>query len=79
MRDEKGEDYKVIAVPVADPRFDGIDELAELHPHWLREIENFFHVYKTLEPDKVVDIDGWGDQQEAWAAIDAALVAEDAR
>ncbi|MDP3767496.1 MAG: inorganic diphosphatase, partial [Dehalococcoidia bacterium] len=24
MRDEKGEDYKIIAVPVADPRFEGI-------------------------------------------------------
>lgn len=72
MRDEKGEDYKIIAVPVADPRFDGIDELSELHPHWLREIENFFDVYKTLEPEKAVDIDGWGDQHEAWAAIAAS-------
>jgi inorganic pyrophosphatase len=71
MRDEKGEDYKVIAVPVADPRFDGVDDLSELHPHWLREIENFFDVYKTLEPNKTVTIDGWGDRAEAWAAINA--------
>lgn len=71
MRDEKGEDYKVIAVPVADPRFDGVDDLTELHPHWLREIENFFDVYKTLEPNKTVTIDGWGDRAEAWAAINA--------
>jgi inorganic pyrophosphatase len=77
MRDEKGEDFKIVAVPVADPRFDGIDELAELHPHWLREIENFFHVYKTLEPDKAVDVEGWGDRHEAWAAIEAAQLAED--
>ncbi|MEX2157853.1 MAG: inorganic diphosphatase [Dehalococcoidia bacterium] len=72
MRDEKGGDYKIVAVPVADPRFEGIDELSEVHPHWLREIENFFNVYKTLEPGKVVSIDGWGDRAEAWAAIEAS-------
>lgn len=72
MRDERGGDYKIIAVPARDPRFDGIDELAELHPHWLKEIENFFNVYKTLEPDKIVSIDGWGDRAEAWAAIHAS-------
>ncbi|MEX1255767.1 MAG: inorganic diphosphatase [Dehalococcoidia bacterium] len=75
MRDEKGEDYKVIAVPVADPRFDGVDDLSELHPHWLREIENFFDVYKTLEPNKTVTIDGWGNRDEAWAAINACRTA----
>jgi inorganic pyrophosphatase len=76
MRDEKGEDFKIIAVPVADPRFDGVDELSELHPHWLREIENFFDVYKTLEPNKRVSIDGWGGRDEAWAAINACRKAE---
>ncbi len=71
MHDEKGEDFKIIAVPVADPRFEGVDALSAVHPHWLREIENFFDVYKTLEPDKAVVIDGWGERDEAWAAIDA--------
>jgi len=71
MRDEKGEDQKIIAVPTADPRFEGIDGLSEVHPHWLREIENFFNVYKTLEPNKVVAIDGWGSRDEAWRVIEA--------
>jgi inorganic pyrophosphatase len=70
MHDEKGEDFKVIAVPVADAKFEGIDELSEIHSHWLREIENFFNVYKTLEPDKAVTVAGWGDRREAWAAIE---------
>lgn len=69
MLDEKGEDHKIIAVPVADPRFEGVNDLAEVHPHWLREIENFFEVYKTLEPDKLVEIAGWGDVAEAWKSI----------
>jgi inorganic pyrophosphatase len=71
MRDEKGEDQKIIAVPVADPRFEGVKDLSDIHPHWLREIENFFDVYKTLEPNKLVAIDGWGDREEAWAVIRA--------
>lgn len=58
MRDEKGEDYKIIAVPVADPRLEGVKDLTDVHPHWLREIENFFAVYKTLEPEKLVTITG---------------------
>jgi inorganic pyrophosphatase len=69
MEDEKGKDEKVIAVPVADPRYEGIDQLSEIHPHWLREIENFFNVYKTLEPNKAVTISGYGDREEAWRLI----------
>jgi len=72
MRDEAGEDFKVIAVPVADPRFEGVDDLGDLHEHWLREIENFFSTYKNLEPNKIVDISGWGDRNEAWRAIESA-------
>lgn len=69
MRDEKGEDHKIIAVPVADPRFEGVGDLSDVHPNWLREIENFFNVYKTLEPNKVVAIDGWAGREEAWGEI----------
>lgn len=65
MRDEKGEDEKVLAVPVADPRFEGIDRLEQLHPNWLREIENFFAVYKSLEGGKESWVDGWRDAEEA--------------
>jgi len=72
MRDEAGEDFKVIAVPVADPRFEGVDDLGDLREHWLREIENFFSTYKNLEPNKIVDISGWGDRNEAWRAIESA-------
>ncbi len=71
MRDEKGRDCKIIAVPVADPRFEGVRDLSDLQEHWLREIENFFNVYKTLEPNKLVAIDGWAGRDDAWAEIEA--------
>ena len=50
MADEKGSDFKVLAVPVGDPRFSHVRTLAELGDHWLREIETFFATYKLLEP-----------------------------
>src|SRR5690348_9129624 len=51
MRDAKGEDEKILAVPVGDPRFDEIKTLDDLAPHWRLEIETFFATYKTLEGD----------------------------
>ena len=68
MSDEKGLDEKILAVLVDDPRFDGIETLTQLHPHWLREIENFFATYKALQ-DKVVTIQGWESREVAWEII----------
>ena len=58
MRDEKGVDEKILGVPVADPRFDGIKDIGDLQKHWLVEIENFFNIYKTLEK-KEISVEGW--------------------
>jgi inorganic pyrophosphatase len=68
MVDEKGSDFKVLAVPVGDPRFAGIQGLEHLERHWLREIETFFATYKLLEP-KQTDVLGWHDVAEAWSVI----------
>jgi inorganic pyrophosphatase len=64
MTDEKGPDEKVICVPVSDPIWNKINDLGELNPHLIKEIEHFFKVYKDLEKKKV-DVGGWGEQQEA--------------
>lgn len=69
--DEKGEDTKIIAVPLHDPRLAQISLLHELPPHVLKEIEYFFAAYKELE-GKHVDLQGWGDVSEAMAAITRA-------
>lgn len=58
MRDEKGEDFKLLAVPVNDPRFAHYHSLDQVGKHWLREIETFFATYKLLE-NKETDILGW--------------------
>jgi inorganic pyrophosphatase len=64
MRDEKGPDEKILAVPLGDPRFQSVVDLNTLDPHWLREIENFFQTYKALE-DKWTEVVGWADGSAA--------------
>ncbi|MCR9265044.1 MAG: inorganic diphosphatase [Flavobacteriaceae bacterium] len=64
MTDEKGPDEKLICVPVSDPIWSKRDDISELNPHRLKEIEHFFQVYKDLE-EKKVDTGGWGGVDEA--------------
>jgi len=64
MRDEKGEDEKILAVPVADPRFAEVADLTDLPHHWLAEVENFFEIYKALE-EKTTATGGWRGVAEA--------------
>lgn len=64
MRDEKGNDNKVLAVPLGDPRWNHLRDLHEVPPHLLNEIENFFLTYKRLEV-KVVTSEGWEDAGKA--------------
>jgi inorganic pyrophosphatase len=78
MRDEKGEDQKILAVPVGDPRFSSIRDLTDIDEHWLREIENFFQIYKALEP-KWTDVVGWEDARSAYAVIRQARLLHDQR
>jgi inorganic pyrophosphatase len=60
MRDEKGIDNKILAVPLKDPLYQHINDIHDIAPHLLTEIENFFMTYKKLE-SKVVETDGWSD------------------
>ena len=49
MIDNGEEDVKILSVNIGDPRYDNINKLEDLAPHYLREIENFFSTYKTLQ------------------------------
>ena len=65
MTDEKGPDEKIICVPISDPIWNNKNDISDLNPHRLKEIEHFFKVYKDLEKKKV-DVGGWGDAEEAY-------------
>lgn len=68
MRDEKGEDEKIISIPVADPRYSEMKTLEDMRPHYLREVEHFFSIYKDLE-GKPVNIHGWEGKEAAHEII----------
>lgn len=63
MTDDKGQDEKILAVPVNDPRFNERRKLSDVRQHVLLEIEHFFRIYKELEK-KFVDIDKWYDVED---------------
>ena len=64
MRDEKGFDFKVLCVATGDAHQQHIENLDQVRPHRLVEIEHFFQTYKALE-DKNVDVLGWRDRSQA--------------
>lgn len=47
-------DEKVIAVPVDDPRFEGVKDLEDINKHTLKEIQHFFATYKKLQSKEVI-------------------------
>ncbi|MDN5791286.1 MAG: inorganic diphosphatase, partial [Micrococcales bacterium] len=72
MTDEAGGDDKVLCVPV-DPRTAHLQDIGDVYPHTLAEIQHFFEHYKDLEPDKHVDGSEWGGRSEAEVVIREAL------
>ena len=72
MKDEAGEDEKILAVPTIDPHYHEVQELTHAAPHFLREVEHFFRIYKELE-GKPVETLGWEGRIAAEQAIQARL------
>ena len=70
MVDDKGVDEKILAVAQNDPRYQRIDQLETIEPHLLKEIEQFFGVYKSLE-GKLSLTFGWSGKTEALQRIEA--------
>lgn len=71
MIDGGENDFKVLGVPVSDPRFADVKELKDVNEHTLKEIRHFFETYKTLQNKEVV-IEGFGERIEAEEAFERA-------
>ncbi len=72
MYDEKGPDEKILCVPIGDPFWNHIENLSDVPPHLLKEIEHFFSIYKDLE-EKKVGIEGWEGRPQAVKAIKSSI------
>jgi inorganic pyrophosphatase len=75
MRDEAGEDAKVLCVPPKEPRWNDVNDVADLTPQLVNEIQHFFQVYKALEPGKESWTSGIAGREEAWREIHKARAA----
>jgi len=68
MSDEKGDDEKILAVPLKNPNYDHIQNLKDVEPHFLRELVHFFTEYKRLE-NKNVTVGDWLNRAESYKII----------
>ncbi len=70
MIDDGESDYKVIAVPRDDKRWDDTQDLGDLNTHKLHEIQHFFETYKALNgKNSSVVIHGFKGKKEAQEAV----------
>ncbi len=65
MQDGGKHDDKIIAIPFADPIYNGNKDISQLPKHLFSEIKHFFEVYKQLE-DKTTVVN---EVQGAFAAL----------
>jgi inorganic pyrophosphatase len=72
MEDEKGEDDKLLVVPVGDAKYEHIRDVDDI-PEWVRkEINEFFEIYKNLEPGKWVKVKKWENAKVAKEVVGKA-------
>jgi len=69
MTDGGERDDKVVAVPAEDPRFDNVHDLADLNPHFKKEMTHFFETYKKVQ-NKEVSVGEWLGADKAMEAFE---------
>jgi inorganic pyrophosphatase len=75
MTDEKGNDEKILAVPVdaLHPFYRGVDSWRSLPAILTEQVAHFFAHYKDLEKGKTAEIVRWADPEEAAELIRAGI------
>lgn len=74
MIDSGESDYKIVAVPAKDLRWEDTQDLKDVNKHRLLEIEHFFQTYKALNgKNSVVQTSGYKGKAEAIAAVEKSI------
>lgn len=71
MIDSGDPDSKLIGVPADDPRWSGVQDIGDVNPHTIKEIEHFFCTYKQLQ-GKVCEVGGFKGRSDALTAFERA-------
>ena len=75
MRDKGQADEKIVGVPVdaVDPTYAKVRDLDDLPEMEVQRIEAFFRSYKQLPGGADIQLNGWGDAEQARQVIDQAM------
>lgn len=75
MKDEKGTDEKILAVPVDSiyPYHSDVKDYSDLPEIIIDQVAHFFTHYKDLEKGKWVEIEGWDGSEKAAQFINEAV------
>ncbi len=74
MVDSGESDYKIIAVPVEDKRWDDVQDIGDLNKHNLKEFQHYFETYKALKGKPApVEIKGIYDKSKALEAVKKSI------
>jgi len=74
MTDGGERDDKIVAVPIDDPRFAEVNDLADLNKHFIKEMTHFFETYKRIQ-NKELSIGEWGGAEKAKEAFEKSCLA----
>lgn len=74
MIDGGASDGKLLCVPAADARQEGIRSIRQISPVQLEEVAEFFRIYKNLEGRPIV-ITGWEDADRVSALLERCIAA----
>lgn len=72
MIDQGEMDDKIISVHADDPEMSEINDISDLAPHSLKEIKNFFEIYKRLE-NKQVLVEEFRGKTDSYKIIQGAI------
>ncbi len=72
MIDQNEEDDKIIAVAANDISVNHFNDIADLPPHTLREMQRFFEDYKALE-NKEVSVERFMGREDAYRIIEDSV------
>lgn len=74
MIDNGESDFKVIAVPVEDKRWEDVKDLGDLNKHTIKEFQHFLETYKALKgKPSPVEIQGIKGRAEAMEAVKKSI------
>lgn len=74
MVDSGESDYKIIAVPTEDKRWEDVQDLSDVNQHTLKEFQHFLETYKILKGKPApVEIKSVSGKAEAMAAITKSI------